>query len=89
MHNITKHDSEKEWECYTSKDGWIYFLIGWNAISVNNLLRNVSEIIQDEESWSPESNIIITFFNSETNLSITLDSVDIIFKVLNSWNPAE
>jgi len=52
MSNITKHDTEQEWESNNSKDCWVYFLIHWDTIGVNDLLESISELIRfDISRW--------------------------------------
>ena len=51
MHDITKHDSEKEWEGHTCKDCGINLLVTRNTIGINNLLEYACELVSLEECW--------------------------------------
>lgn len=46
MAQIAKHDSEEEWECYNSKNSWIYFFMHGNTICIDDLLENFSKFIR-------------------------------------------
>ena len=50
MIDITKHDSEKEWEADDRKYGRIDFLVSWDAVSVHNQLEDFHEFIVVEFS---------------------------------------
>ena len=52
MHNITKHDCEQERECNASKNSGIGFFVSWNAISVNDLLEDPTELSLSEVGWT-------------------------------------
>jgi hypothetical protein len=45
MTHITEHYSEQEWESNYSEYSWVYFLILWDTISVNDLLEYTCELI--------------------------------------------
>lgn len=45
MSNITKHDTEQEWESYYGKYSRIDFLVHRDTIGVNDLLESSSELI--------------------------------------------
>lgn len=51
MTNITKHDTEQEWERNTSEDSWVNFLVGWNSVSVDNLLIGPGKLVSLEMGW--------------------------------------
>ena len=43
MTDVTEHDSEQEWEGDHAKHTWVDFFVGWNAISVSDLLERSTE----------------------------------------------
>lgn len=49
MHDITKHDSEEEWEGDTCEQTWICLFIPGYAISIHNLLSTTRKAIGDEQ----------------------------------------
>ena len=87
MHDITKHYTEEEWEWNTCEQGWITFLVCRNTISINDILRNSSEIVQSKKCWSLECNIFWSFFNSDTSLSLLPHFNYSLLKVIFSWAP--
>ena len=43
MCNVAKHDPKEERESHRCKIGRVYLLVCWNPISINDLLKDLSE----------------------------------------------
>lgn len=52
MHDITKHDCEQEGECNASENSGVGFFVSGNAISVNDLLEDPTELSLSEIGWT-------------------------------------
>lgn len=51
MAQITEHDSEQEGECHNGEQARIDFLIGSNAIAIDDGLEAFRELVDTVESW--------------------------------------
>ena len=51
MSNITKHDTKQEWENWNCIKCWVYFLISWDTISVDNFLEWSCKCICFNMGW--------------------------------------
>lgn len=45
VHDISEHNSEKEWKCDSCEYTGIYLLISWNSVCVGYLLSDVGVVI--------------------------------------------
>ena len=63
MHDITEHNTEKEWDSDASEYTWICLLIIWNTISIHNLLENETKLILTEICWSNQFFVYFTTLN--------------------------
>lgn len=82
MHNITKHDSEKEGECNNGEQCWVNFLVLRNTISIDDFLEWPGYFICFYKGWSNEGLLIEVF--QEMNLgtidvSFLSDLIDFLF----------
>lgn len=55
MHDITKHNSEKERECDYSEYCWVHFFVDWDAIGVDYFLERHKHFVSFEEGGLLES----------------------------------
>lgn len=62
MHDISKHYTKEKRESDNCKYCWIYFLVSWHTISIDNFLKRPCKIISFDKGRSLE-NIFIECFN--------------------------
>lgn len=51
MHDITKHDTEEEWERDNGWHSWVELFVVRSTISVYDLLEDINEVILLETRW--------------------------------------
>lgn len=52
MSNITEHDTKQEWENWNCIKGWVYLLISWHTVSVDDFLEWCGECIGLNMGWT-------------------------------------
>ena len=94
MHDISKHNSEEEWESHRGEDSWVDFLILRDTVSVNDHLEGHGKLVSLNQSWS-DKNAIIKFLNEidvrTVYLSLFFYLQDLIVKLSSKilWAPKQ
>ena len=88
VHDVTKHDSEKEGERDACKHCGISFFVCRHSISVDNLLEHPTELCFSKISWSGEFLIHYSISDS-TVQSLSLNFLHVVQKFLFAvaWHP--
>lgn len=72
MPQVTKHDTEQERECHTSKDRRIHLLVRRDTIRVHDFLEHLSEFIRFEHTGWFDSMIMHQLEGGYLHVSVFL-----------------
>ena len=91
MSQITEHDTEEEWEGNNSEDSWVYFAIVREAVSVDNVLEWLGEIIISEVGGWLNARVNQLSDLRTHDIAVLLKLSDDIehFHFIAHWNPAQ
>ena len=88
MHDITKHDTEKERERHNSWNSRIELLVVRCSICIDNRLKCKHEFVFLERSWFfNQKGTIINLFKVQLNVLLVSESSENFVKLCRSWTP--
>jgi hypothetical protein len=79
MSNVSKHNTKLKWEGNDREQSWINFLISWNSIDIDHVLRQITNIIDLEECWRDSSRVIPILLLNKVRFNLELLAILVEF----------